>query len=117
MVAVTDTGSGIPAELLDRVFEPFFTTKPEGQGTGLGLSMVYGFAKQSGGHVKIYSEPGLGTTVRMYLPRSRGQEDVETDVEAGPATGGTETCAALSRTMRTFAAPLSICCPNSAIGC
>jgi signal transduction histidine kinase/DNA-binding response OmpR family regulator len=91
MVAVTDTGSGIPAELLDRVFEPFFTTKPEGQGTGLGLSMVYGFAKQSGGHVKIYSEPGLGTTVRMYLPRSRGQEDVETDVEAGPATGGTET--------------------------
>ena len=91
MVAVTDTGCGIPGELLERVFEPFFTTKPEGQGTGLGLSMVYGFVKQSGGHVKIYSEPGHGTTVRIYLPRARQQEDVETPIAAGPATGGTET--------------------------
>ena len=91
MVAVTDTGCGIPAELLERVFEPFYTTKPEGQGTGLGLSMVYGFVKQSGGHIKIYSEVDHGTTVRIYLPRARQPEDVETDVETGPITGGTET--------------------------
>ena len=91
MVAVTDTGCGIPPELLERVFEPFYTTKPEGQGTGLGLSMVYGFVKQSGGHIKIYSEVGHGTTVRLYLPRARQPEDVETDIETGPITGGSET--------------------------
>lgn len=91
VIAVTDTGCGIPADIIEQVFEPFFTTKPEGQGTGLGLSMVYGFVKQSGGHVQIYSEAGHGTTVRMYLPRSRQAEDVETDIETGPATGGSET--------------------------
>ena len=91
MIAASDTGPGIPPELIDRVFEPFFTTKPEGQGTGLGLSMVYGFVKQSGGHAKIYSELGQGTTVRLYLPRTRQQEDIVIPTAAGPIAGGSET--------------------------
>ena len=91
MLAVTDTGSGMAPDIVDKVFEPFFSTKPEGKGTGLGLSMVYGFVKQSGGHVKIYSEIGQGTTVKVYLPRSLSDEDREVVVQDGPVVGGNET--------------------------
>jgi PAS domain S-box-containing protein len=92
LVTVTDTGCGIAPDVLRRVFEPFFTTKDKGKGTGLGLAMVYGFIKQSDGHINIYSEPGHGTTVRMYLPRA-----VDDSTNAPAATGafriihGTET--------------------------
>ena len=85
MIAVTDTGQGIPADIRDRVFEPFFTTKGIGLGTGLGLSMVYGFAKQSGGTVEIDSEEGCGTVIKLYLPRSAGRAAMT--AEPAHATG------------------------------
>src|SRR5690606_38008597 len=91
MLAVTDTGSGIPENILEQVFEPFFSTKPEGKGTGLGLSMVYGFVKQSGGHVRIYSEVGHGTAVKLYFPRSLESEEIAIAAPTAPAPGGTET--------------------------
>jgi PAS domain S-box-containing protein len=86
-ICVTDTGTGMPADIVARVFEPFFTTKPMGQGTGLGLSMIYGFVKQSDGQVRITSEPGVGTAVHIYLPRDTGAaEDDAPDVKpASPA--------------------------------
>lgn len=90
MLAVSDTGTGMSQEVQDRVFEPFFTTKDVGKGSGLGMSMVYGFVKQSGGHIKIYSEQGHGTTIKMYLPPARGQVEA-TPSAAVPVSGGTET--------------------------
>ena len=91
MISVTDTGSGMSAEVMQQVFEPFFSTKPQGKGSGLGLSMVYGFVKQSGGHVKIYSEPGQGTAIKLYMPRSGQAEDLPVEADSGPISGGGET--------------------------
>jgi PAS domain S-box-containing protein len=91
MIAVSDTGVGIPDKLLDKVFEPFFTTKDAGKGSGLGLSMVYGFVKQSDGHIKIYSEENYGTSVKLYLPQAAGvPEALVTDTGISGSEGGDE---------------------------
>ena len=91
VLSVTDTGAGMSPDVVAKAFDPFFSTKAEGQGTGLGLSMVYGFAKQSRGHVKIYSEIGHGTTVKLYLPRAHQNEDVLVSINHAPIIGGAET--------------------------
>src|SRR6185436_1684713 len=94
LVAVTDTGVGMPPDVVAKAFDPFFTTKEVGKGTGLGLSQVFGFTKQTGGHAKIYSEPGAGTTVKLYLPRFFGAKPLPKPKEmaaVAPARSGGET--------------------------
>jgi CheY-like chemotaxis protein len=104
MVAVTDSGHGMAADILGKVFEPFFTTKDVDKGSGLGLSMVYGFVKQSNGHIKIYSEQGQGTTVRIYLPEATGLAQPAALTSAPAVEGGHEIILVVEddRLVRTF---------------
>jgi CheY-like chemotaxis protein len=91
LIAVSDTGTGIPAAILDKVFDPLLTSKGPGKGTGLGLSMVNGFIKQSAGHIKISSEGGHGTTIKMYLPQGMGTPPVPESIPVAEVEGGHET--------------------------
>jgi PAS domain S-box-containing protein len=106
MIAVSDTGTGMPADVIAHVFEPFFTTKEVGEGTGLGLSMVYGFIKQSEGHVRIYSEVGTGSVVRLYLPQSKEAAVARPAPAAAELPAGTETILLVEddRLVRAYAA-------------
>jgi CheY-like chemotaxis protein len=103
LLAVSDTGIGMQPEVLEHAFEPFFTTKPEGQGTGLGLSMAFGFVKQSGGHIRMYSEPGNGTTVKVYLPRSMERAVDLQPAQPFPLSGGSETILVVEDDLRVQA--------------
>ena len=108
-MAVSDAGTGIAPEVLEKVFEPFFTTKEVGEGSGLGLSMVYGFAKQSNGHATIQSELGHGTTVTLYMPRSRavvGEAEAEDD--GAELTGGSERVLVVEDEPAVRAVPVTI---------
>ena len=109
-ICVTDTGTGMSHDVLNRAFEPFFTTKELGQGTGLGLSQVYGFVKQSGGHVRIYSELGQGTTIKMYFPRLNAAAAEEADASQEPVAEGelSETILVVEddRDLRTYLAEM-----------
>jgi signal transduction histidine kinase/CHASE3 domain sensor protein len=108
MLAVTDTGTGMSPQVAERIYEPFFTTKSEGQGTGLGLAQVYGFVKQSGGHIKVYTEVGEGTTFKIYMPRTTLPDEFTGSVTLSPAVGGSEVILVVEddTTVRTAAVDL-----------